>query len=265
MSVEALLALIGSPFMSAYKNISVMGSFFIFNIRLFPLMLQKPFRIKEIFYEIERIGIQSTSIIVLTAVFMGLVQAIQIYQGFHKFGMENMMGYTIFYALGKELAPVVAALMVTSRAISSMAAELGTMRVTEQIDAIDTLAVDSKKFLVIPKIIAALIALPILTAAFNVVANVSSFAIAVAALDINPTSYLNTIRQYAEFSDFLTGLVKAGVFGFLISSIGTYFGYHASGGARGVGRATTIAVVASSVTILVADYFLASFFILLGY
>ncbi|MGE4399139.1 MAG: MlaE family ABC transporter permease [Campylobacterales bacterium] len=263
--LESFLAFVGTPFMAAYKSIEKFGQFFIFNSKLSSLAFQRPLRFKEIFYEIERIGIQSTSIIVLTAVFMGLVQAIQIYQGFHKFGMENMMGYTIFYALGKELAPVVAALMVTSRAISSMAAELGTMRVTEQIDAIDTLAVDSKKFLVIPKIIAATIALPILTAAFNVVANVSSFAIAVAALDINPTSYLNTIRQYAEFSDFMTGLVKAGVFGFLISSIGTYCGYHASGGARGVGQATTVAVVASSVTILVADYFLASFFILIGY
>lgn len=260
-----MLALIGSPFMSAYKSMGAMGRFCIFNVKLLPMVLQRPFRIREIFYELERIGINSSSIIILTAIFMGLVQAIQIYQGFHKFGMENMMGYTIFYALGKELAPVVAALMVTSRAISSMAAELGTMRVTEQIDAIDTLAVDSKKYLIIPKIIAATIALPILTAMFNVVANISSYAIATTALDINPTSYLTTIKQYAEFSDFITGLMKAGMFGFLISSIGTYCGYHASGGARGVGQATTIAVVASSVTILVADYFLASLFILLGY
>ncbi len=264
-AVESALAFIGSPFMRAYGSVSEMGRFCIFNIKLLLMILQKPFRIREIFYETERIGVDSGSIIILTAMLMGLVEAIQIYQGFHKFGMENMMGYTIFYALGKELAPVVAALMVTSRAVSSMAAELGTMRETEQIDAIDTLAVDSKKYLIIPKIIAGTIALPILAAIFNVVANVSSFAIAVTALDINPTSYLTTIKQYADFSDFITGLVKAGVFGFLISSIGAYCGYHASGGARGVGQATTMAVVASSVTILVADYFLASLFILLGY
>lgn len=264
-NIENLLALIGSPFMSLYRAIESLGRFFIFNAKLAPLAFKKPFRSREIFFEIERIGIHSGAIIVLTAIFMGLVQAIQIYQGFHRFNMENMMGYTIFYALGKELAPVVAALMVTSRAISSMAAELGTMRVTEQIDAIDTLAVDSKKYLVIPKIIAATIALPILTAAFNVVANISSYAIATVALDINPTSYVTTIRQYAEFSDFVTGLIKAAVFGFLISSIGTYCGYHAYGGARGVGRATTAAVVASSVVILIADYFLASLFIFLGY
>ncbi len=264
-SIERFLALIGAPFMLLYGLAVKMGEFCIFNAKLTVLAVKRPFRFKEIFYEIERIGVGSGSIIILTAIFMGLVQAIQIYQGFHKFGMENMMGYTIFYALGKELAPVIAALMVTSRAVSSMAAELGTMRVTEQIDAIDTLAVDSKKYLVIPKIIAATIALPVLTAVFNVVANVSSYVIATTALDINPTSYLDTIRQYAEFGDYITGLVKAGVFGFLISSIGTYFGYHASGGARGVGQATTIAVVAASVTILVADYFLASLFILFGY
>lgn len=263
--IEGLLAIVGAPFMRGFKSVEAFGKFFIFNAKLFPLAFQRPFRPKEILYEAQRIGVNSSSIIVLTAMFMGLVEAVQIYQGFHKFGMENMMGYTIFYALGKELAPVVAALMVTSRAVSSMAAELGTMRVTEQIDAIDTLAVDSKKFLIIPKIIAATVAMPILAVIFNVVANISSFAISVTALDINPTSYLNTIHQYADFSDFMTGLVKAGVFGFLISSIGAYCGYHASGGARGVGRATTMAVVASSVTILVADYFLASFFILLGY
>jgi len=263
--VENTLALIGKPFVSAYYAINGLGKFCIFNAQLLPILFKKPIRIKEIFYEIERIGINSSAIIILTAIFIGLVQAIQIYQGFHKFGMESMMGYTIFYALGKELAPVIAALMVTSRAVSSMAAELGTMRVTEQIDAIDTLAVDSRKYLVIPKIIAATVALPVLTAVFNIVANVSSFAISVVALDINPTSYMNTIKQYAEFSDYMTGLVKAGVFGFLISSIGTYCGYHASGGARGVGRATTVAVVAASVTILVADYFLASLFIILGY
>jgi phospholipid/cholesterol/gamma-HCH transport system permease protein len=264
-NIERVLALIGTPFMYLFSMSFKLGEFCIFNLKLTVLALKRPFRFREIFYETERIGIDSGSIIILTAIFMGLVQAIQIYQGFHKFGMENMMGYTIFYALGKELAPVIAALMVTSRAVSSMAAELGTMRVTEQIDAIDTLAVDSRKYLVVPKIIAATIALPILTAIFNVVANISSYVIAVMALDINPTAYLNTIKQYAEFSDYMTGLVKAGVFGFLISSIGTYCGYHASGGARGVGRATTIAVVAASVTILVADYFLASLFILIGY
>ena len=263
--IERGLAAIGSPFLSAYKNVGALGEFCLFNIRLIPMLFQRPFRVKEIFYEIERIGVNSGSIIVLTAVFMGLVQAIQIYQGFHRFGMENMMGDTIFYALGKGLAPVVAALMVTSRAVSSMAAELGTMRVTEQIDAIDTLAVDSKKYLVIPKIIAATLALPILTAVFNVCANLASFAIATTALDVNPTSYLTTIKQYAEFGDFMTGLMKAGVFGFLISSIGAYCGYHASGGARGVGQATTVAVVASSVTILVADYFLTSFLVAFGY
>lgn len=262
---EKALFAIGSPFVSMYRSVGALGGFFIFNAKLLPLAFTPPFRIKEIFCEIERIGLNSGAIIVLTAVFMGLVQSIQIYQGFHRFGMENMMGYTIFYALGKELAPVVGALMVTSRAVSSMAAELGTMRVTEQIDAIDTLAVDSRKYLVIPKIIAATISMPILAAIFNVVANVSSFAIATTALDVNPTSYLTTIRQYAEFGDFATGLIKAGVFGFLISSIGAYCGYNASGGARGVGEATTTAVVASSVTILVADYFLASFFIAFGY
>ncbi len=259
--IEKLLAAIGAPVIYFWRSIEGLGAFFVFNAKLLPLVFTKPFRLREIMNQIEVIGIKSIGIIVLTATFIGMVQAIQMYQGFHKFGIENMMGYTIFYALGKELAPVVAGLMVTSRAISAMSAELGTMRVSEQIDAIDTLAVDSRKLLIIPKIIAAMISLPILTIIFNIVANIGSYATAVFILDVNGTSYINAITQYAEFRDYAEGIAKAAVFGFLIGSIGTYFGFHTKGGARGVGMATTITVVTSSVIILVADYFLGVMFL----
>ena len=151
--VESILGAIGRPVLGFFRAIEVLGQFVIFNAKLFPLAFKRPFRFGEIASQVEIIGIKSVGIIVLTATFIGMVQAIQMYQGFHKFSMENMMGYTIFYALGKELAPVVAGLMLTSRAMSAMSAELGTMRVTEQIDAVDTLAIDSRKLLVIPKIL----------------------------------------------------------------------------------------------------------------
>jgi len=132
-------------------------------------------------------------------------------------------------------------LMLTSRAISAMAAELGTMRVTEQIDAIETLAVDSKKYLIIPRILATTVSLPLLVITFDFVGNVSAYLISTKALGVNPVAYQNTIQQFLEFSDIGTGVLKALVFGFLVSSIGSYLGYIAKGGARGVGIATTSA------------------------
>jgi len=204
-------------------------------------------------------------VISLTAVFTGLVMSLQLYQGFKDFGAEEFIGYTVFISITKELGPVFGALMLTSRAISSMAAELGTMRVTEQIDAIDTLAVDSRKYLIIPRIIASTISLPILVILFDFLGNLSAYFISTEVLGINPNAYRNTISTFLEFSDIGVGIIKAFVFGFLISSIGTYIGYFTKGGARGVGIATTEAVVMSAVTIFAANYFLSSLFLFLDW
>ena len=175
------------------------------------------------------------------------------------------MGYTIFISVTKELAPVFGVLMVISRAISSMAAEIGTMRVTEQIDAIDTLGVDSKKLLIIPRIIATTISLPILVIIFDFLANISAYLISTNMLGINATVYLDIIATHLVLSDILSGVIKAFFFGFIISSIGTYIGYYTSGGARGVGIATTKAVVYSAVSIFVMNYLLSSFFLVIGW
>lgn len=261
--IESFFGVIGSPFVSIYKKIESFGAFFIFQLSLFKML--GGIRWREASRQVVAIGYNSIGIILLTAAFIGLVQAIQIYQGFHRFNIEQMMGYTIFYSIGKELGPVVTALMLVSRAVSAMAAELGTMRVTEQIDAIDTLAVDSKKLLLIPKIIAAIIAAPLLTLVFDLTSNVASFLMACGPLDVNPNAYLKTINQYAIWTNFTGGLIKAGVFGYQIAVIGCYFGYNAKGGARGVGEATTKAVVAASVSILALDYFMSSFFISIGW
>lgn len=263
--LENFFAIIGTPFVSMYRAIVEFGRFLLFQIALLPLFVKPPLRIKETFVQMDRIGIQSVGVISLTALFTGLVEAIQLFQGFHQFGADNFVGYTVFISISRELGPVFAGLMLTSRAVSSMAAELGTMRVTEQIDAIETLAVDSKKYLVIPRIVAATLSLPLLVLFFDFLANLSAYTIASLALDINPVAYQDTIQKLLDFSDIGIGIIKGFVFGFLVASVGTYMGYNAAGGAKGVGLATTKSVVYASITIFGANYFLSSIFLFLDW
>ncbi len=263
--METFFYYLGLPFVALFRAIEKFGSFILFELKLLPLYFTPPYRFKETLKQIEVIGVGSFWVIALTAIFTGLVEAIQLYHGFHKFGAESFMGYTIFVSISKELGPVFGALMLVSRAISAMTAELGTMRVTEQIDAIDTLAVDSKKYLLIPRIIATTISTPILVIIFVFLGNVSAYLISTYALGVNPTEYKDTITTYLEFSDIGTGVIKAVVFGFLISIIGTYIGYFTRGGARGVGLATTKAVVYAAMTVFAANYFLSSLFLFLDW
>jgi phospholipid/cholesterol/gamma-HCH transport system permease protein len=207
-------------------------------------------------------GFSSLGVILLTSFFTGLVEAVQLYDGFHKFGVEEFMGYTIFISICKELGPVFAALMVVSRGISAYAAELGSMRITEQIDALDVMAVDSKHYLIVPRILATIISLPLLILIFDVVANIGAYLISIYVLDVNSYSYLEHIRALATVSDFQEGVVKGIVFGYLISAIGTFIGYTTTGGAKGVGKSTTKAVVISSIAIFIADYVISSFYLL---
>lgn len=259
----SFFAFLGNPAIKFVNKLGDFGQFFIFNISLIPLMFKRPYRVKEIFKELENIGVNSFGIISLAAIFTGLVQAVQLYHGFHQFGAENFMGYVIFVSITKELAPVFGGLMIISRSVSSMAAELGTMRVTEQIDAIDTLGVDSKKYLIIPKIIATTISLPILIIYFDFLGNYSAYLISTNVLGINEVIYQNTIVTLLQFSDIGSGLIKALVFGYAISAIGTYTGYFTNGGAKGVGMATTNSVVKAAITIFVLNYILSSIFLFL--
>jgi len=262
---ESFFSFFGKPFLGILNIFNELGKFIIFNLKLFPLLFKPPYRLKEIFIQTDSIGIGSIGVIALTGIFTGMVEAVQLYQGFHDFGAENMMGYTIFISISKELGPVFAGLMVTSRAISAMAAELGTMRVTEQIDALDVLAVDSKKYLIIPRIVATTISLPILVAIFDFLGNVSAYLISTKALGVNPTLYTQTINQFLDYSEIFSGVLKGAVFGWMISSIGTYVGYNAGGGAKGVGIATTNAVVYSAIMVFVLDYFLSALFLFLDW
>ena len=255
---------IGKLTLSLGKLIEHFGAFIVFQIQLLPLFFTN-LRFKLIFKEIGIIGIGTTGVIVLTAFFTGMVMVIQLYSGFHQFGIDAFIGYTVFLSIAKELGPVFGALMLVSRAVSAMAAELGTMRVTEQIDAIETLALDSKEILIIPKIIATIISLPILVIIFDFIGNMSAFFISTYMLEINPITYQNIIMQNLMFSDIYSGIIKAFIFGYIVSSIGTYMGYITSGGAKGVGIATTKAVVYAAIAIFMFNYLISSLFLMLGW
>lgn len=263
--IESFFSAIGSPIVKSAGLLSRFGVFLLFQARVFPLLFGTFSRSTLLFKQIEIIGIGTIGVVTLTAMFTGMVEAIQLYNGFHDFGVESFMGYTIFVSITKELGPVFASLMLISRAVSAMAAELGTMRVTEQIDAIETLGVDSKRYLIVPRVIATTLSLPMLVLLFDFVAITSAFYIATLVLGVNPVSYQDTIMRLGNFSDIGSGLIKAFVFGFIVSSIGTYMGYFTSGGARGVGQATILAVVYSAVSIFVANYFLSSLFLVIGW
>lgn len=263
--VERFLGYIGRPFLHFYDTIERFGLFILFQFSLFKLYPLAFRRYKIVLTQIEVIGLGCMGVISLTALFTGMVEAIQLYDGFHQFGVENFIGYTIFLSITKELGPVFASLMLISRSISAMAAELGTMRVSEQIDAIDILGVDSKEYLITPRIIATVISLPLLVIWFDFIAIGSAYVISTGVLGINPIAYQETLMRLGEFDDIMTGVIKAAVFGFIVSSIGSYIGYHTSGGARGVGQSTIYAVVYSAVAIFIANYFLSALFLYLDW
>ena len=240
------------------------GDFTIFQIKILFLMFKPPFRIKNLLDQIVFMGYGSLGVIFLTSFFTGLIEAVQLYQGFHKFGVDDFIGYTIFISIVKELGPVFAALMVVSRGISAYAAELGSMRVTEQIDALDVMAVDSRHYLIVPRILATVISMPLLILFFDAVANFSAYLISTISLDINGYKYLDNIRHFGDFKDVNQSIIKGIFFGYFISAIGTYIGYFTKGGAKGVGESTTKAVVISSITIFLLDYILSSIFLIIG-
>ena len=183
----------------------------------------------------QRIGVESLAVIVLTGSFSGMVLALQSYIGFQRVGGENFIGSVVALGMIRELGPVMTGLMVTGRAGSAIAAELGTMRITEQIDALRTLCIDSLQYLVVPRIVAATIILPFLTLFSMLFGILGGYFIVTYVLGLSPEDYINSIKAYVELSDIRGGLIKAGVFGLILSWVGTYKGFFTWGGARGVG------------------------------
>lgn len=215
-----------------------------------------PYRVGLLFKQMEFVGVRSIYVVLLTGAFTGGVFALQTYHGFSMFGAETLVGSTVALALTRELGPVLTSLMVTGRAGSAMAAELGTMRVTEQIDALEVMAVSPIQYLVLPRVLAAVLMLPVLTVVADAIGIAGGYVVGVKLLGINAGIFEAKIIEYLDFSDIAMGLTKAAFFGLILSVVGCYKGIYTSGGAEGVGRATTEAVVMASVLILAADYML---------
>lgn len=218
---------------------------------------RRPFRWSQLFRHMRDIGFGSLFIVVLTGFFTGLVFGFQTLQGFRRFGAEALVGPATLLTLSRELGPVLTGLMVAGRSGSGMATELGTMRVTEQIDALSTLAVEPMQYLVVPRAIAATLMMPLLAVIFCGTGFAGCYIIAVLREGVDPGVFFYETWQAQDPDDFLEGWIKAAVFGLQISLISSYQGFFASGGARGVGEAATRAVVLSSVSILVGTYLLA--------
>ncbi len=220
-----------------------------------------PFYWRAFFSSLMRIGFTSLPVVGLTAVFTGAALALNIYDGSLRFNAETFLPQILSVSIVRELGPVLAALMVAGRCASAMAAEIGTMRVTEQIDAMSTLAVDPYKYLIAPRIAATTLALPILVLIADIIGIYGGYLVAVYGLDFSGPVFIRNIAEFIENRDTISGLIKAAVFGFLIAVMGCYYGFRSRGGAQGVGAATRTAVVAAAVAILASNYVMTSFMV----
>jgi len=235
------------------------------NIALFALeaishLLRPPFYGRLFWRAFVEIAWFSLPVVALTAVFTGMVLALQSYTGFARFNAQSAIASVVVISLVRELGPVLAALMVAGRIGASFAAEIGTMRVTDQIDALTTLSTNPMKYLVAPRLLAAVIALPLLVLVADVLGVMGGWLIGTFKLGFVSAAYLKSTFDFLQTDDVVSGLVKAAVFGFVIALMGTWCGYNSKGGAQGVGGATTKAVVASSILILALDYILTEIF-----
>jgi len=221
-------------------------------------LFRPPWRIGLFFRQMEFVGVNSLFVVLLTSLFTGMVLALQTYHAFRLFSAEGLVGATVALSMTRELGPVITALMVTGRAGSSIAAEIGTMRVTEQVDALTVMAINPVQYLVTPRVVAGLVMLPLLTVVSDFVGILGGYLVGVKMLGINGGIFMNRIYELVELSDIYDGLIKAAVFGVILTLVGCYKGFYTFGGAEGVGRATTQAVVLASVLILASDYILTS-------
>ncbi len=238
------------------ENVEEMGKILLLFISVLAWMFRPPLKLRNIFKQMEFVGVKSIFVVVLTGTFTGMVLALQGYHGFRMFSAESLVGGTVALGMTRELGPVLTSLMVTARAGSAMAAELGTMRVTEQIDALYVMAANPVKHLIVPRVIAGVLMTPMLTVVSDFVGILGGYFVGVHILGINSGVFVKNITRLVDLDDIYNGLVKAACFGLILSLIGCYKGFNTRGGAEGVGRATTEAVVLASISILISDYFL---------
>lgn len=251
------LAVIGRVFLGF---LAAVGRLTIFTWHGLSSALRPPYYPRQILRMMLEIGYYSLPVIGLTAIFTGGVLALQSYTGFSRFSAESSIATVVVLSITRELGPVLAGLMVAGRIGAAFAAEIGTMRVTEQIDALVTLSTNPFKYLVFPRLLAGLLMLPCLVLVADIIGVFGGYVVSIQKLGFAPGPYINSTWEFLEAKDVISGLVKAGVFGFIIALMGCYHGYHSKGGAQGVGAATTNAVVSSSILILLFNYMITEMF-----
>ena len=252
-----LLQVIGRTF---FSFLAAAGRLALFASIAISHCLRPPFYPRLMLRQMVEIGYYSLPVVGLTAIFTGMVLALQSYTGFARFSAESAIPNVVVVSITRELGPVLAGLMVAGRVGAAMAAEIGTMRVTEQIDALNTLATNPFKYLVAPRLIAGVTMMPLLVLVADIIGVYGGYIVSVHKLGFNPATYINNTLEFVEVQDVVSGLVKAAVFGFLVTLMGCYHGYHSKGGAQGVGQATTNAVVTASILILCSNYFITELF-----
>ncbi len=216
--------------------------------------VRSPFYPKQILKQLIEMGYYSLPVVGMTALFTGMVLALQSYTGFSRFSAESSIPNVVVLSITRELGPVLAGLMVAGRMGASMAAEIGTMRVSEQIDALVTLSTNPYKYLIFPRLLAGIIVMPILVLVADIIGVFGGYIVSTYKLGFNPGTYMANTIEFLQINDVVSGLFKASVFGFIIALMGTYQGYTSKGGAQGVGAATTHAVVSASILILILNY-----------
>lgn len=247
------LEALGAAVVAASEEV---GRFFFILYSTLLWTFRRPFDGREWVRQMVRVGVDSLPVVGLTAMFTGMVMALQTFRGFERFHAEGFVASVVSLSLTRELAPVLSALMMAGRIGSALAAELGTMRVTEQIDALYAMATEPIHYLVVPRVGACTLMLPPLVMCANGLGILGGWVVAVELLGANPVVYWQRTFQYLELNDVMSGLIKAAVFGLILSVTGCAKGYFTSGGAEGVGRSTTAAVVMGSLVILLSDFFL---------
>ena len=245
------LARIGKRFLDFLEILGRLAMFTLIAVRS---IVSRPFYFKQLMRQCVSIGYYSLPVVAMTIIFTGAALALQTYSGFSRFSAEGAVATVVVLGITRELAPVMAGLMVAGRVGAAIAAEIGTMKVTEQIDALTTLSTNPQKYLVVPRVIAGTIMLPLLVVIGDIFGVFGGFLVAVYTLGFNGSNYLRKTLEYLEPIDVYSGLIKAAVFGFIVAIMGCYHGYNSKGGAQGVGAATTNAVVSASVLILIANY-----------
>lgn len=251
--MNAIFERVGRFFISLFEQT---GLWFRMLGRTFVWAFRPPIEVGEWFRQMVRVGVDSIPVVFLTAMFTGMVLALQTFYGFQRVHAENFVGSVVALAMLRELSPVLVGLMVTGRVGSSMAAEIGTMRVTEQIDALKALATDPVQYLFVPRVIAGIVMLPLLVVLGDALGIYGGYIVAVKLMRVNPIIYEQNTFQFLTMRDVWSGVVKSSAFGLILTLTGCVRGYYTTGGAEGVGRSTTDAVVSASLIILLSDFFL---------